>query len=99
VTMNDEKPFAITLIEDFPYDVRAEALRLLGSGYSVGIALNDTLTHPKVREVLLCLAHMAFGGILEYYAGDDEATSWCVSREHMLADELDHLETDLVWRR
>jgi hypothetical protein len=90
------KPWAITYSELFSYDVRAEALRLLGSGISIGVALDDTLAHPKRREILLCLAHRAFGGITDYYRGDDEAASWCVSREHMMCSELESLEADLI---
>jgi hypothetical protein len=91
----DVKPYAITASEQFDYAVRAEALRLLGSGVEVGLALTDTISHPRLREILMCLAHMAFGGISDYYRGDDEAAGWCVSREHLLADELANLEAEI----
>lgn len=58
---------------------------------------------PRSRRdtvcILLCLAHMAFGGIVDYYAGDCESAAWCVSREHMMCDELEHLETDWFKRK
>lgn len=97
---NNLKPYAITYSEKFDYDVRAEALRLLGAGDAVGAAINDTLAHPKLPEILLCLAHMGFGGIVDYYSGncgpDDEAARWCVSREHMMCDELANIEAELL---
>jgi hypothetical protein len=91
----DVKPCAVTFSERFDYSVRAEALRLLGSGCEIGVALNDTLSHPRLREIVMCLAHMAFGGVVDYYRGDDEAAGWCVSREHMLCDELANLEAEI----
>src|SRR5271156_736265 len=94
---NDVKPWAITLSEQFSYDVRAEALRLLGSGCDIGVAPHDTLTHPRLHEILLCLCYMAFGGIVDYYDGDTEAASWTVMRERMMCSELESLEADLIY--
>jgi hypothetical protein len=40
----------------------------------------------------MCLSHMAFGGLLEYYGGDTESAGWTLSREHLLAEELENLD-------
>lgn len=87
----DMRPCAITFSERFSYDVRAEATRIiLGSG---GV----DMAHPKLREVLLCLAAMSYGGILEYYGSwDDELTLLCLSREHALAEDLANIEAKLL---
>jgi hypothetical protein len=96
--MNVElKPYAITYSEQFEYSVRAEALRILGSGCDIGVAPNDTLNHPRLHEVLLCLCYMAFGGFVDHYDGDTEAASWAVMRESMMCSELESLETDLIY--
>jgi hypothetical protein len=94
MNVTELKPYAVTYSEKFSYEVRAEALRTLGSGCEIGVAINDVLAHPKRREIIKCLAYMVFGGFCDYYSGDDEAASWCVSREHMMADELANLEAD-----
>ena len=89
VNMNELKPGAVSALEIFDYPTRAAALRLLGCGDQIGSVLDDTVAHPKLREILMCLAHMAFGGIVEYYgAWDVESAGWTVSREHCLPRNL-----------
>lgn len=87
------KPLAVSYSERFPYPVRAAALRILGSGYEIGVALDDVLASPELlREVLRCLAFMAYGGFCDFYSGDSEAASWCVSREFGLCDDLANID-------
>jgi hypothetical protein len=38
---------------------------------------------------------MAFGGFVDYYRGDQELADWCVSREHMLCEELATIKTQI----
>lgn len=38
---------------------------------------------------------MAFSGFVDYYRGDTESASWCVTREHIMADELANIETEI----
>jgi hypothetical protein len=91
--MTELKPRVVDALEQFDYPTRAAALRLLGCGDRIGSVLDDTVAHPKLREILMCLAHMAFGGIVEYYgAWDVESAGWTVSREHLLAEELGGLD-------
>jgi len=44
----------------------------------------------------MCLAHMAFGGFVDFYAGncgaDVEAARWAVDREYGIAWDLAHIE-------
>ena len=96
--MNGLKPRAVDALENFDYGTRAAALRLLGCGDQISSALDDTVAHPRLREILMLLAHMAFGGLVEYYGGwDTELAGWTVSREHLLAEELEHLEADCFY--
>jgi hypothetical protein len=61
--------------------------------------LDDTVASPRLREILILLARMAFGGLLEYYGGwDSESAGWTLSREALLAEELEHLsEADWIY--
>lgn len=93
--MSELKPFAVAALENFDYDVRVLALRLLGCGDQISAALNDVLAHEKRREVVMCLAAMSWSGLLEYYRGDDELAGWCISREHALADDLANIEAQI----
>ena len=93
VNINELKARAVSALEIFDYPTRAAALRLVGCGDQIGSVLDDTVAHPKLRENLMCLAHMAFGGIVEYYgAWDVESAGWTVSREYLLAEELGGLD-------
>jgi hypothetical protein len=47
MNVTELKPYAVTYSEKFSYEVRAEALRTLGSGCEIGVAINDVLAHPK----------------------------------------------------
>jgi hypothetical protein len=92
---DDLKPCAISFSAQFDYAVRAEALRLLGSGVEIGLAPDDALNHPRLHDVLICLCYMAFGGIADFYDGDAESASWAVMREHLLCDQLANLESEM----
>jgi hypothetical protein len=72
VNMIQLQPAVVTVLQKFDYPTRALALRVIGSGDQISAALNDVLAHEKCREVLICLAHCAHAGLLEYYRGDDE---------------------------
>jgi hypothetical protein len=86
----------VTALQRFDFDVRAAALRILGSGTSeTGKVLDETLSHPKIRQILFCLAHLAWSGLCDYYRGDWELAHWTLSREHLLSDELANAEAEL----
>jgi hypothetical protein len=80
-TMTELKPRVVDALEQFDYSTRVAALRLMGCGDQISAALDDTMSHPKLRDILMLLAHMAFGGLIEYYGGSDtELAGWTVSR-------------------
>jgi len=88
--MNELKPCVVAASEAYDYDVRAEALRIIRCG-------EVDLTHPKLREVVMCLSSIAFAGLMEYYGGwDFENAGWTLAREHGLADDLAHIEAKLL---
>jgi hypothetical protein len=94
--VTDVMPRAVGVLELYDYPTRSAALRLLGSGDRVSAVLDDTVASPRLREILMLLAHMAFQGIVEYYGGwDTELAGWTVSREALLAEELEHPEAHL----
>jgi hypothetical protein len=86
----DLKPCVIAATEAYDYDVRAEALRIIRCG-------EVDLTHPKLREVVMCVSSMAFAGLLEYYGGwDFEMAGLTLVRESSLADDLARIEAKLL---
>jgi hypothetical protein len=95
--MNAElKPCVVGALENFDYPTRVLALRLLGCGDQISSALDDTIANPKLREVLRCLAGMAWAGLLENYGGwDTESAGWTLSREHALAEDLANIEAQI----
>lgn len=93
--MEELKPRVVAAIENYDYDTRLAALRLIGCGEQIGSAINDVLAHAKRGEVLRCLAAMSFAGFLEYYRGDSELAGWTCERELVMARELANIETEL----
>jgi hypothetical protein len=97
----DLKPYAVTYSEQFDYEVREQALRILDQGCTTmgRVWADEVLAHPRAREILMCLASMAFGGFVDYYAGncgvDTEAARWAVSREYGIAWDLAHIEQQI----
>lgn len=93
---NDVKPYAVTYSEDFDYDVRAVATRILDQGCTMGrVGAAEVLAHPKALDILLCLSRMALGGFVDYYRGDDEAARWAIAREYGIAWDLAHIEQQI----
>jgi hypothetical protein len=94
----ETKPCVVAALEQFDYPVRVAALRLIGSGADMSAALDDTVANPELlRDVLVCLANLAYAGLKEYYGGwDGESAHWTISREHALAEDLSTIEAQLL---
>lgn len=59
----------ISSLQWFSYEVRAAALRLLAAGTSDGLAVvvDETMRHPRLHEILHCLALFGHGAVREYH--------------------------------
>ena len=79
-------------IEPCDYAARAAALRLLAvepDGYEQ--ALDTVMAHPRLREIVHCLALMASAGLLEYYHDDRWSADTTLEREIALVEDLEAL--------
>ena len=54
-------------------------------------ALDDVMAHPRLREIVDCLARMATAGFLEYYCDDRWSFDTTIAREVALAEDLESL--------
>jgi hypothetical protein len=100
--MNETTPCVVAALENFDYETRCAALKLLGCGDEFGSVLDNTIAgDPRVlRAVLTCLSHLAWAGLVEYYGGwDTESAHWTLSREHSLAEDLANIDEHFDNRR
>lgn len=49
------------------------------------------MAHPRLREIVDCLARMATAGFLEYYCDDRWSFDTTIAREVALAEDLESL--------
>ena len=82
------EPLEIPSIEWFTPEVRAAALRLLAAGTSDHRAavLDETMTHPRLRDIVSFLFLFGYGAVNQHHGGVTSRTNAFMANEQDVAE-------------